>query len=273
MREPRAREANDPTARRAEPGRGPRSGSRSGLPHWRGRDRGPTLWPDAGTGGCARRAPAPLSQPRPSAWLAHAGPGSLCLYPSFYSTNFDLSLRSISPSSLNSPVLSAGVGGGGQCLRAWGDGTHGRPGEAPALCAEPCPSRPMFSVFLSSHPGAGLGQTQRGHGVGAEGAEGLQQGPAPQQPLFPTPGDFLLRPQTSGSMGSHWIQIIPPELGGYILPENGSREAPGTALEHATPYLERTAPLRRAAVSQEPCGPRRARWPLCTQRLRGRRGP
>lgn len=148
MREPRAREANDPTARRAEPGRGPRSGSRSGLPHWRGRDRGPTLWPDVGTGGCARRAPAPLSQPRPSAWLAHAGPGSLCLYPSFYSTNFDLSLRSISPSSLNCPVLSAGVGGGGQCLRAWGDGTHGRPGEAPALFA---PSHaPPDLCFLSS---------------------------------------------------------------------------------------------------------------------------
>lgn len=235
------------------------------------------------TGGAATEDPpcgrtraqgdAPGGRPPPCHSPAHAGPGSLCLYPSFYSTNFDQSLRSISPSSLNCPVLSAGVGGGGQCLRAWGDGTHGRPGEAPALCAEPCPSRPMFSVFLSSHPGAGLGQTQRGHGVGAEGAEGLQQGPAPQQPLFPTPGDFLLRPQTSGSMGSHWIQIIPPELGGYILPENGSREAPGTALEHATPYLERTAPLRRAAVSQEPCGPRRARWPLCTQRLRGRRGP
>lgn len=268
MREPRALEGNDALEI-------PQLGGQS-------QDAGPDLAHAVAslTGGAATEDPPcgrtraqgdapggrlpPPSQPRPSAWLAHAGPGSLCLYPSFYSTNFDQSLRSISPSSLNCPVLSAGVGGGGQCLRAWGDGTHGRPGEAPALCAEPCPSRPMFSVFLSSHPGASLGQTQRGHGVGAEGAEGLQQGPEPQQPLFPTPGDFLLRPQTSGSMGSHWIQIIPPELGGYILPENGSREALGSPLLGAN---------SSSAPCQEPCGPRRARWPLCTQRLRGRRGP
>lgn len=123
--------ARDHTARRAEPGHGPRSGSLSVILHWRSRDGGPTPWQVLAGHGHRGNRPAgarPPSTPTPPPGAAHASPGCLRLYTSFYSTNFDQSLRSISSSLLNCPALSAAAGAraggsGGQCPRSWGDGS------------------------------------------------------------------------------------------------------------------------------------------------------